>query len=145
MPAWPGGPCPSCGDEMPGNLVRCRTCGTLLNPSLELESIEVPPFVPLPEIGSMVEVELSGYYIDCPQCRRELRVDSKYLDEKVQCKFCDSRFQMDFAKSTLRMQGFYAMCPHCKEELRATPKYLGMKVACKHCQGKIHFLDPSEE
>jgi hypothetical protein len=143
MPAWPGGPCPQCGDEMPKNLVHCRTCRALLNDDLDPDSVEIPEFISLKEIASMVEVELDGYYVACPHCKRELRVGSKYVDEKVQCKFCDSLFAMDFANPTLKMKAFYSTCPHCKEELRAAPKYMGMKVACKHCGGKIHFVDHS--
>jgi DNA-directed RNA polymerase subunit RPC12/RpoP len=144
MPAWPGGPCPNCGEVMPENLVHCRTCRTLLNSDLESDSVEIPQFIPLQEIASMVEVELSGYYVGCPHCRRELRVSGKYIDEKVQCKFCDSQFAMDFSNPALKMLAFYSTCPHCKEELRAAPKYMGMKVACKHCGGKIHFVDRDE-
>ena len=129
---------------MPENLVHCRTCRTLLNTDLESDSVEIPQFIPLQEIASMVEVELSGYYVACPHCKRELRVSSKYIDEKVQCKFCDSQFAMDFANPALKMLAFYSTCPHCKEELRAAPKYMGMKVACKHCGGKIHFVDREE-
>jgi predicted RNA-binding Zn-ribbon protein involved in translation (DUF1610 family) len=143
MPTWPGGPCPTCGDVMPERLVRCRSCRTLLNTDLEPDSIEVPEFIPLQEIESMVDVELAGYYIGCPHCKRELRVGGKYVDENVQCKFCESQFTMDFSNPKLKMQAFYSTCPHCKQELRAAPKYLGMKVACKHCGGKIHLVDHS--
>ena len=38
MPAWPGGPCPNCGEDMPPNMVHCRECRTLLNPELERDS-----------------------------------------------------------------------------------------------------------
>jgi hypothetical protein len=128
---------------MPERLVRCRSCRTLLNNDLEPDLIEVPDFVPLQEIESMVDVELAGYYVACPHCKRELRVGGKYVDENVQCKFCESQFTMDFSNPKLKMQAFYSMCPHCKQELRAAPKYLGMKVACKHCGGKIHLVDHS--
>lgn len=141
MPTWPGGPCPECGEDMPGNLVHCRTCRALLNTDLVADSVEIPEFIPLPEIEAMVEVELMGYYLACPHCKRELRVNAKYLDEKVQCKFCDSQFTMDFSNPKLSMEAFYCTCPHCQEELRAAPKYMGMKVACKHCGGKIHFVE----
>jgi uncharacterized protein (DUF983 family) len=126
---------------MPGNLVHCRTCRALLNTDLVADSVEIPEFIPLPEIEAMVEVELMGYYLACPHCKRELRVNAKYLDEKVQCKFCDSQFTMDFSNPKLSMEAFYCTCPHCQEELRAAPKYMGMKVACKHCGGKIHFVE----
>jgi predicted RNA-binding Zn-ribbon protein involved in translation (DUF1610 family) len=144
MPTWPGGPCPNCGEVMPENVVHCQTCRTLLNTDLESDSVEIPQFIPLQEIASMVEVELSGYYVACPHCKRELRVSSKYVDEKVQCKFCDAQFAMDFSNPALKMLAFYSTCPHCKEELRAAPKYMGMKVACKHCGGKIHFVDRAD-
>ena len=71
MPNWPGGDCPSCGEWMPQNQVRCRNCRTLLNEDLKPDSVEIPEFVPLQEVDSMVEVSPSGYYILCPHCDKE--------------------------------------------------------------------------
>ena len=53
MPPWPGGPCPSCGEEMPERLIHCRTCRTLLNTDLDPDSVEIPAFVPLQEIETV--------------------------------------------------------------------------------------------
>ena len=60
MPAWPGGPCPECGEVMPENLVHCQNCRALMNPDLKTDSVEIPEFIPLQEIGSMVEVKPKG-------------------------------------------------------------------------------------
>ena len=138
MPAWPGGPCPECGDEMPPNLVHCQTCRALLNPDLEPDSIEIPAFQPLQEIECMVDVEPRGYYVSCPQCQQELRINRKYAGKKVQCKICGGQFDLYLQSS--RTLAFYAQCPHCDQELRAAMKYLGTKVACKRCHGHIQLI-----
>ncbi|MAG93230.1 MAG: hypothetical protein CMJ48_05720 [Planctomycetaceae bacterium] len=140
MPAWPGGPCPSCGDDMPENLVHCQRCRTLLNDDLDHDSVEIPPFVQLEEISSMVEVPPRGHYIACPQCDKELRINRKYVGEKVQCKFCQGGFRFAPSGPDAAAHAFYTTCPHCSQELRVASKYLGEKVLCKLCDGHIHFV-----
>jgi hypothetical protein len=140
MPAWSGGPCPQCGEEMPPNLVHCQICRALLNTDLNDDSVEIPEFQPLQEIVAMVEVELRGYYISCPSCQQELRIARKYVGKQVQCKICRKDFRLTVDGGAISTIGFFADCPHCKEELRSSPKYLGMKVVCKHCRGHIHFV-----
>lgn len=141
MPAWPGGPCPECGDEMPENLIHCQNCRALLNEDLDKSSVEIPAFIPLQEIHSMTQVAPRGYHVDCPHCERELRINRKYTGEQVQCKYCKGPFKLDLSNKLIVTHAFYADCPHCSEELRISKKYLGMKVACKLCGGKIHFVD----
>lgn len=140
MPAWPGGACPECGEMMPEKLIHCQSCRALLNPDLNAARVPVPAFQPLREIHAMIEVEPSGYYIGCPNCRDELRINRKYLRRKVLCKHCHAPFVMDVSSDVLDQRGFYATCPYCNEELRAAAKYMGEKVACKHCNGQIHFV-----
>lgn len=142
MPAWNGGPCPDCGEYMPENLVHCQRCRALLNPDLKEDSVEIPEFMPLREIATMIEVELHGYYVGCPICRRELRINRKYLRQQVQCKHCAGRFVLDFSAPNVEMAAFFAECAHCKQEVRANRKYLGAHVACKHCGGRIHLVEP---
>jgi hypothetical protein len=125
---------------MPVNLIHCQSCRTLLNQDLEPDSVEIPAFIPLQEIATMVEVTPVGYYVGCPHCEQELRIAGKYVGERVQCKFCGGQFVLDLADRKVNTLAFYTKCPHCSEELRAAQKYLGMKVACKHCGGKIHVV-----
>lgn len=87
----------------------------------------------------MVETELSGYYVLCPDCDRELRINRKYKGERVKCNFCSGQFVLDTKSPRVKLNAFYTKCPHCSDELRAAPKYAGTKVACKHCGGKIHL------
>jgi len=140
MPAWPGGPCPQCGEEMPENLIHCQNCRALLNDELEPDSIEVPEFIPLEEINSMVEVKAKGYYVQCPHCTQELRVNSKYVGQRVGCKICKATYNLLLDSPELKVNAFYADCPECGEELRVAQKYMGQKVACKHCQARIQFV-----
>lgn len=123
---------------MPAALVHCQSCRALLNPDLQADSVEIPEFVPLQEIATMIEVEPRGHYVACPQCQDELRISAKYLGCGVQCKFCGCKFTHDYPSP--RLKAFYARCPHCESEIRAAMKYLGMKVACKHCGGHLHCV-----
>jgi hypothetical protein len=143
MPAWPGGPCPTCGDDMPANVIHCRTCRALLNPELERDSVEIPQFVPLPEVDSMADVAVEGYYIDCPKCRRELKISAKYENERVLCKYCSGDFRLDLAHPSLKNYQVYSKCPHCQEQLRIAPKYVGQLVACRFCNGKLRAVEPT--
>ena len=142
MPAWPGGPCPKCGDDMPLNMIHCRTCRHLLNPELERSSVEIPAFFPLQEVDTLVELIPNGRFIECSSCRKELKIHRKYLGERVQCKFCAADFRLDPTSPEVRSTDSYGICPHCHETLRFDSKYIGSKVACRFCQGKVHILSP---
>ena len=141
MPAWPGGPCPECGEDMPENMIHCRNCRTLLNLDLEPDSIEIPEFVPLKEIESYVELKVRGYYVNCPQCSRELRVNGKYVGKKVVCKQCEGDFLLDFDSGKINKVGIYIYCPHCSDRLRMSKKYVGVKVTCKSCSGRLMAVE----
>lgn len=140
MPAWLGGPCPECGEDMPANLIHCQTCRALLNVELDKSSVVIPAFIPLQEIDNMEQVAPRGFHIDCPHCERELRISRKYAGQQVQCKFCKGPFKLDLSKKLIVVRAFYTDCPHCSEELWISTKYLGEKVACKLCGGRIHLI-----
>jgi len=144
MPTWPGGPCPQCGDDMPPNLIHCRTCRTLLNPELERDSVEVPVFIPLQEIDAMVEITPTGLFVECPKCAQELKINRKYLGQRVQCKFCAADFRLDPSNPVIDGADVYSKCPHCDQELRFAKKYIGVRVACRFCAGKLHIRPPAE-
>jgi uncharacterized protein (DUF983 family) len=126
---------------MPASLVHCQNCRVLLNDDLESDSIEIPQYIPLREIASMIEVDPLGYYIHCPHCTKELRIARKYLHENVACKLCNRSFVLDLSSPNVRSTHFFTNCPHCREELRVAHKYMGTKAACKHCNGMIHFIE----
>ncbi|MBX3444822.1 MAG: hypothetical protein KF774_20650 [Planctomyces sp.] len=140
MPAWPGGDCPECGEQMPANVIRCATCRALLNNDLAIKPIVPPEFVPLPEIATSSDVSLRGVYLPCPACTRELRISQNLFGQRVQCRFCHHPF--DLKRESAAPLAGYASCPHCHQELRAAPKYLGIKVSCRHCGGSIRLVDP---
>ena len=140
MPRWPGGLCPHCRVFMPKNLIHCQNCRALLNQDLAFGSIKVPEFIPLREISSMVEIEPSGFYVDCPECRQELRINSKYLSQHVECKFCRKTFFLNLSNEGLHLVAFYTTCPRCTDELRIAVKYMGTKVSCKLCGGYLHLV-----
>jgi hypothetical protein len=123
-------------------VLRCRTCGALLNPDLRPGVIDAPECILLPEVSLVSETHANGYYIGCPNCEKELRIAAKYVGVTVQCKFCTSPFKFDPASPLIRKIAVYADCPHCRKELRVAVKYLGRKVACKHCEGAIRIAAP---
>jgi hypothetical protein len=135
--AWPGGPCPQCGDDMPARVVHCRSCRALLNSELTEDSIEIPVFIPLPELAVIAAASPRGHYVSCPGCAEELRIHTKYRDKKVQCKHCSQPFSYT---TSVAIKACYTQCPHCKSEIRAAMKYIGNKVVCKHCEGHIQLL-----
>lgn len=142
MPAWPGGPCPSCGEDVPENLIRCFNCRTLLNSDLVSDSVEIPTFVPLQELDVIVDAAPVGYFVGCPHCDKELRISKKYVGQKVICKHCEGSFPLLLAPhGKVEMLAFYTPCPACHQELRASSKYFGQKVACKHCGGHLNFVE----
>ena len=142
MPAWPGGPCPQCGDDMPQNMIHCRTCRQLLNLELEKDSVEVPTFFPLQEVESVVEIIPVGLFVECTKCHQELKINRKYLGQRVQCKFCSADFKLDPTSNAVMGADSYSQCPHCQEQLRYSSKYVGSKVACRFCGGKVHIVKP---
>ena len=75
MPVWPGGPCPDCGQDMPANLVHCQFCRALLNPDLYRSDVEIPEFFELKEVSHMIDVPLKGYFVLCPHCEEELKIN----------------------------------------------------------------------
>ncbi len=129
-----------CGDEMPENLIHCQSCRALLNSELMSDSVEIPQFVPLPEIEATVDVLPRGHYVGCPECGESLRINKKYIGERVVCRFCDATFQHSVNPKGKMLKAYFTNCPHCEKELRAAPKYMGKKLVCKHCSGQIHFV-----
>lgn len=136
--AWQGGPCPGCGDDMPANVVHCMSCRTMLNSELRDDSIEIPVFVPLPEIKIMKIAKARGHYIRCNGCSEELRINSKYVGARVSCRHCDFTFEYDAKVDRVAM---YSTCPHCSEEIRASIKFAGQNVACRFCEGPLKLED----
>ena len=126
---------------MPENLVHCRSCRSLLNTDLEASSVEIPAFVPLPEIESFAEMKPRGVYLVCPHCDRELRVNAKYFGQAVTCNSCSGVLQLETDNPNVEILGYFANCPHCETQIRIARKYAGIKVACKFCSGRIVLVE----
>jgi len=126
---------------MPPNVVHCRNCRALLNADLDQDSVEIPQFIPLQEIDSYVELHPEGYHVACPECDRELRINVKYLGQRVSCNICAGAFRFDMNNPRIDKIAMWANCPHCTRHLRMAAKYAGAKVACKFCGGKIMIVD----
>jgi uncharacterized protein (DUF983 family) len=123
-------------------MIHCRECRQLLNLELARSSVEVPEFIPLQELDSMAEITPSGLYLPCPKCQQDLKINRKYLGQRIQCKFCQAEFRLDPTSPAVRQADVYSRCPHCQQQIRFDPKYLGMKVACRFCGGKLTILQP---
>jgi uncharacterized protein (DUF983 family) len=142
MTSWPGGACPSCGEEVPTNVIRCRSCSTILNKDLqEPPSVVIPDYRPLPEVTPCPSAQTRGLYLLCPICDRELRINDKYRNQNVRCNHCEASFLLDLSQPMIELKSFIADCPHCQQELRAAPKYLNQKVECKFCSEPLLFND----
>lgn len=140
MPAWPGGPCPQCGEDVPPRVVHCRSCRFLLNSDLDAGTVVEPVFEPLQEISSMAVVEPRGLIDDCPACGRELRAARKYAGQHVRCKLCGAGFTLGGQIGAhAGPKAWYADCPHCRRELRIAAKYAHQRVACNFCRGEIEM------
>jgi len=109
----------------------------LLNSELREDSVEIPVFMPLPELAVIAAASPKGHYVSCPGCSEELRIHTKYRTKKVQCKHCNQAFTYS---PNIAIKALYTQCPHCQNELRASMKYIGNKVVCKHCDGHIQLL-----
>lgn len=140
MAVWPGGHCPDCGEEVPANVVRCRTCGRILNSDLDIPIIVSPTPLDLPELTPMQEATPRGLFVGCPNCEKELRISRKFLGHHVQCKFCTAPFEFKLNNAAIQMYAVYADCPHCQKEIRVAMKYLNLRVACKQCDGPLRVL-----
>ena len=136
--AWQGGPCRGCGDDMPANVVHCMSCRAMLNSELRDDTVEIPVFVPLPEIKIMKIAKARGHYIRCEGCSEELRINSKYVGARVSCRHCDFTFEYTAEVERVAM---YSTCPHCSEEIRASTKFAGQNVACRFCEGPLRLED----
>lgn len=140
MTAWPGGPCPKCGKEMPANVVRCRECQEILNTSLRAPAAVPPPeYKPLPELTTCPKARIVGMYLACPVCDRRLRIGNQFRDKQVRCNFCNAGFLLDLNQPVIEIEAYYVNCPHCEKELKASEKYLGQKVECKFCSKPLEF------
>jgi len=123
---------------MPERLIHCRNCRAMLNTDLESDSIEIPEFVPLQEISAEVRIPVRVYFLDCPSCERELRINARFDGKKVSCKHCAKGFRFQAPPDGQAGQlSVYVYCPHCRERLRMASKYVGVKVRCKHCSGQL--------
>lgn len=125
-------------------MIHCRECRTLLNADLEHDSVEIPTFVPLREMAAMIEITPSGIFVNCPQCVQELKINRKYLGQRVQCKFCQTDFRLDPADPIVNAADVYSKCPHCQQDLRFANKYIGVKVACRFCGGHLNIINSSQ-
>lgn len=92
----------------------------------------------------MVEIAPTGLFVGCPHCSQELKINRKYIGQRVQCKFCSADFRLDPAAPSVIDADVYSKCPHCDQELRFAKKYIGVRVACRFCSGKIHILPPQD-
>lgn len=150
MPAWPGGPCPQCGVDVPAMMIRCTDCRALLNTDLALTDVKVPAFVPLPEVGEQPAPVATprGFYTPCNACGRPQRLNARYAGSIVRCKNCDSMVatpsKLEAEEIDLRLLGLYAECPHCRERMTFSPERLGRTVTCRSCDGAVR-LEPTRK
>lgn len=138
MPAWPGGPCPNCGEHVLEKVIHCVSCRTLLNPDLDSPDVDLPVFEPLKELKSPIEFSPTSYTFACPHCARKLHALASNRGRRGTCKSCNGRIEVELSK--VEVSSFNGICPHCDVSLQNPGKYAGRVVACKSCDAQISRL-----
>ncbi len=136
MPAWPGGPCPDCGDYMPPNLITCQTCRAMLNTDLQPVLVDVPKFIPLREltpeeaarVASEDNTENGSHSSASPMTPFAVPQGTASAGPSVSAG-------TPTARNTRRIQGkgLYVSCPGCQQELKISAQFLDERVQCKFC------------
>ncbi|MDA1015218.1 MAG: STAS domain-containing protein, partial [Planctomycetota bacterium] len=138
MPAWPGGPCPKCGVDMPENQIRCSDCRTLLNTDLQVKEIAAASFSPLGELQSVAEFAPRSFSLNCPSCDGRIRLPASSRRRDVCCELCQHEFR--FELTHVRFTEITGNCPHCRVAQSISPNDLGETVACDKCGGRISLF-----
>ncbi|MEM1062653.1 MAG: hypothetical protein AAF532_11785 [Planctomycetota bacterium] len=140
MAAWPGGPCPSCGNDVPPSMIRCCECRTLLNSDLEISDVKIPEYVPLPETDAdpARTVTVRGFYSSCDSCGHTHRLRARYAGKRVRCKHCDAMMRTPADLSGTSQDGpklaaLYAACPDCDRPIDFAAVDVGATVFCQSC------------
>src|SRR5262245_16210269 len=118
MSAWPGRYCPACGEWMHPLMIHCRACRQLDTLEPSSTSVEIPDCPPLQELDSMAEINPAGMYLPCPKCHEDLKINRKYIGQRIQCKFCQAEFRLDPTSPAVRQADVYSHCPHCQQQIR---------------------------
>ena len=135
--AWPGGPCPNCGEDMPARLVRCRDCRELLNTGLVAREIEAPSHFDLVELDARADVPPRAERTRCPSCANTLKVALHYAGKRVACKHCGGQLTAGVPEAR---SAWVCDCPHCAKEVRVPANLAGELVGCKFCGGKLRVV-----
>ncbi len=146
MPAWDGGECPECGTYMPANLIHCQSCRARLNLDLAEIHVEIPDFVPLPELnmGSEPRGEFSPTEEDSPPALRSPAIGGREAARALPSTTDgpgDDADQGDMHSALIvPVLGVFVPCPHCAAELKVSRELIGQRVACRHCDAPFDLL-----
>ncbi len=95
---------------------------------------------------------------DCPECKKEIRVEDPWAGKRGKCPFCRAvlKIPTEGKKSptkkpaadkpeilqTPKGERLIFACPKCAVAIRVDAKYAGRRMPCPHCKETIHFPDP---
>lgn len=114
---------------------------TRLNRMLHCNDIEIGSWVAADDNvagDQIVAVSLGGYFVDCPSCGTEHRVDKHDLGIRLTCDDCQARHNVS-AEMLRDATHVYAECSECHNELRIPHADLRTVLTCDHCEANLEI------
>lgn len=110
---------------------------TQLNRLMHVNEIEIGSWESQNPAGEAVgAVALGGYFVDCPTCGAEHRLDKHDLGIRLTCETCNARHTIS-AEMMREASFLYATCPTCRKELRIPHGDLKTVLTCDHCESNL--------
>lgn len=110
---------------------------TRLDRMLNLNDVEIGSWEASAADGAEVfPVALGGYFVGCPSCGAEHRIDKHDLGIRVTCQDCLAKHTVS-AEMLHDAPHIYAECPQCEGDLRLLHEDLRKVLTCEHCDAAI--------
>ncbi len=111
---------------------------TQLNRMLHVNELEIGSWDTGPAGETVGAVALGGYFVDCPSCGAEHRVDKHDLGVRLTCEDCQARHTVS-AEMLHDASHVYAECSECHKELRIAHSDLKTVLTCDHCETNLEI------
>jgi len=117
---------------------------TKLDSMIHVNEIQLPPrddssaVTAVSASASSKNAAVLGYFVPCPHCGEEQKIDKHLLGDDTRCDDCRREFHVraDLLQSATYL---FVDCPHCRREIRFARKYLAKPVACNFCDGVLQI------
>ena len=112
---------------------------TQLNRMLHVNELEIGSWESASQPGETIgKVALGGYFVDCPSCQAEHRVDKHDLGVRLTCEDCQARHTIS-AEMLHDASHIYAECSGCPQEVRIPHGDLKTVLTCDHCETNLEI------